>query len=114
MRLARQPGTVACGAISLVLVVVIGLSIAFELGFDRRDPIAFGVIKVVAIQMTSDDAFNHLTPLAAWATAASWLVLAVGGRWRPEPDWIDRAGRVIGITWIAAIPFYVLRIVSRL
>ena len=31
------------------------------------------------IEMTSAHAFRHLTPLAAWAAAASWLVLAVEG-----------------------------------
>lgn len=34
------------------------------------------------------------------AVAAVWLVLAVAGRWRPEPSWIDRSGRVLGVTWI--------------
>lgn len=32
---------------------------------------------------------------------AFWLVLALGGRWRAEPHWRDRLGRVIGLAWIA-------------
>jgi len=40
-------------------------------------------------------------PLAA-AVAGIWSVLIFGRRWRPEPSWIDRAGRCLGIYWLAA------------
>jgi hypothetical protein len=30
-----------------------------------------------------------------------WIVLALSGAWRSEPDWIDRTGRVVDIFWIA-------------
>jgi hypothetical protein len=39
------------------------------------------------------------------AVAAAWIVQATGGRWRSEPSWIDRMGRILGIYWIATIPF---------
>ncbi len=29
-----------------------------------------------------------------------WLVVCAGGRCRPEPSWIDRAGRVLGAIWV--------------
>jgi hypothetical protein len=35
------------------------------------------------------------------AVASSWMILAIGGRWRPEPGWIDRIGRGLGAYWIA-------------
>jgi hypothetical protein len=34
------------------------------------------------------------------AIAVSWLILWLGGGWRPEPTWIDRAGRVLGVVWL--------------
>lgn len=34
---------------------------------------------------------------AGLAVAALWLTLALGGRLRVEPSWIDRAGRLLGI-----------------
>jgi hypothetical protein len=46
-------------------------------------------------------------PLAA-AVAAIWSLLIFEQRWRPEPSWIDRAGRCLGIYWLAAglvVPF---------
>lgn len=33
--------------------------------------------------------------------AASWLALAIVGRWNPEPSWDDRLGRFIGLLWFA-------------
>ena len=37
--------------------------------------------------------------------AAAWTIQAIGGRWRPEPTWIDRAGRLLGAFWIVTTPF---------
>ena len=38
------------------------------------------------------------------AVAVAWLTLALSGRWRPRPDWLDRAGRALGIFWLAIVP----------
>lgn len=38
----------------------------------------------------------------AACVAAAWAVLALGGRWRPEASWPDRAGRALGFSWLAA------------
>jgi hypothetical protein len=40
-------------------------------------------------------------PLAA-AVAGSWLVLFMDGRWRPEPSWLDRMARCLGLYWLGA------------
>jgi len=40
-------------------------------------------------------------PAVATAVVVAWAMLAVGGRWRPRPTWIDRVGRLIGLAWIA-------------
>ena len=32
---------------------------------------------------------------------AVWIIQWINGRFRPEPTWLDRAGRAIGIFWIA-------------
>lgn len=34
------------------------------------------------------------------STAAVWLALAIGGRWRCRTDWVETAGRLIGMWWI--------------
>ena len=33
---------------------------------------------------------------------AAWLALKRSGRWSPEPSWIDRFGRVLGVCWWAS------------
>jgi hypothetical protein len=35
------------------------------------------------------------------AVAAAWLALWIGGWWHPAPTWNDRAGRALGLYWIA-------------
>jgi hypothetical protein len=48
------------------------------------------------------------------AVAAVWLVEAIDRRWRPEPTWIDRAGRGLGVFWLAAaLALPVLRLLDR-
>jgi len=57
---------------------------------------------------------GYTSPLlvAAWywpssigsAVAASWLILALRGRWRVGADWVDRAGALVGFCWIVLPP----------
>jgi hypothetical protein len=38
-----------------------------------------------------------------WLVSASvpiaWTVLALRGSWKPEPHWLDRLGRAVGVAW---------------
>jgi hypothetical protein len=36
-----------------------------------------------------------------------WLGLAASRYWHPEPSWIDRAGRALGIGWLVTVPLFV-------
>lgn len=38
------------------------------------------------------------------AIVAAWSILAISGRWKAEPTWTDRLGRVLGATWIILLP----------
>ena len=40
--------------------------------------------------------------------AVVWVVLAVSRMWRAERSWIDRAGRLLGLLWLATIPIYLV------
>jgi hypothetical protein len=52
------------------------------------------------------EAFPFYTaPLVGIAVLVAWLVLLANGRFRPEPDWVDRAGRVLGVYWMALAVF---------
>ncbi|WP_165249344.1 hypothetical protein [Paludisphaera soli] len=88
-RLGVQPGMVAaCGTI-LALAAVVGAA--------------------VACNLAPTGAFTK--ELATWVLAApgavgvailaSWMTLILGRRWRAEPTWIDRLGRVLATAWFA-------------
>jgi hypothetical protein len=34
------------------------------------------------------------------SVALAWVALALSGRWRREPGWIDRTGRIVGTAWV--------------
>lgn len=34
------------------------------------------------------------------AILSSWATLALSRRWRPQPTWLDRVGRVVGVAWL--------------
>jgi hypothetical protein len=99
-RLGRQPGALACSAAALLLVpalvvpswwcVVTGL-----FGSIRYDSAEWQ--KTLAVYFIFVPALTGFTVIGAW-----WSLL-LGRRWRPEASWIDRAGRVLGIYWIATV-----------
>ena len=37
------------------------------------------------------------------SVVVAWLALAISRRWRAEASWIDRAGRVVGVLWLATV-----------
>ena len=39
---------------------------------------------------------------------AAWSALALTGRWQPEPGWIDRFGRALGVRWCLLILLYLV------
>jgi hypothetical protein len=91
-RLTRQPGFVACLAASSTSAFAgfAGLlNIAFQpAGFIVNFTDPFGIFGMA---------------LGGLAVALLWVVFSLAGLWRPEPSWIDRAGRVVGVGWIGML-----------
>ena len=89
-RLSRQPGTMAC----LIATVAIGLSAAFgAIGWvmeDQRDD----AMEWLAVQSLA------VPPQAGAAVFWCWVTMALSGRWRPEPTWLDRLCRLLGLAWL--------------
>jgi hypothetical protein len=89
-RLVCQPGMAACCAVAIVVAI---------------DATSWGIFWA---KLKPEDATNMVARF--WrltkehpgpAVAATWLGLILSRRWRPEPGWIDRVGRLIGVLWIA-------------
>jgi hypothetical protein len=89
-RLSREPGAVACAAASAAVLA--------------------GGVVVLSRKLFGVPEFTTMFDVHNWtiiesrvgpAVVAAWAVLYASGRWRPEPSWLDRAGRLLGAFWIA-------------
>jgi hypothetical protein len=58
--------------------------------------------RVAFIHYTAELRIPEHAPMVSLAILGGWLVLALSGSWRPEPTWIDRAGRGLAFAWIFA------------
>ncbi|MGC8640276.1 MAG: hypothetical protein ACP5XB_10420 [Isosphaeraceae bacterium] len=84
------PGQAACVAVSAasLLSLLYGWDQPY-LSFTRsRNIVATAALRAV-----------HPLPLAA-AVLAVWLLLVLERRWKPEPSWIDRLGRLVALYWL--------------
>jgi hypothetical protein len=88
-RLIRfQPGFVACVAVMVALFpgLVWFATICHRPGFQQAS--GFEQAWTISNQWTST------------AVPGAWLGLFLARKWRPEPSWIDRMGRALGLYWI--------------
>ncbi len=96
-RLVRQPGLVATVAASITLATS-GLVAAAVGAMGNRAP---GGNSFFWLNDRPTSYLVLVPGLAGAAVLGSWLTLIVGGRWRAEPSWPDRLGRLLGLYWIA-------------
>ncbi|WP_165228102.1 hypothetical protein [Aquisphaera insulae] len=105
-RLARKPGAAACMAALAALVVI-----ACWLGITRATGRVVTFDDHATIPGHDGDwdfpgsAFSGRFLVlygdrVGFAVAGAWLSLRLAGRWRAEPTWIDRLGRIMGWLWI--------------
>ena len=87
-RLFREPGVVATSTATLAIIA----ESVWLVGASLRE----GRIMLYS-------AFAGWRHFCAFAVAGGWLTLALSGRWRNSPNWIDRAGRLVGATWIGLV-----------
>jgi hypothetical protein len=97
--LAREPGTVACAVASLIIVPASAAILAWHYH-------AVGSLGTAWSRAAVDlrpEYLGGLTFLIGLATAVTWLVMKAKRRWLPEPDWVDRLGRMLGAGWMLMI-----------
>jgi hypothetical protein len=84
--LIRQPGFAACGAVIAVVIAFLLLALLIPSGVAGEGvEIGSQVLSIAAV------------PFA-------WSTLIATHRWNPEPSWIDRMGRVLGVLWMICVP----------
>jgi hypothetical protein len=83
-----QPGFIACVAVMASLLPGLAwfATIHHRPGFQRAQ--GFEQAWAIATQWTDT------------AVLGAWFALFLARRWRPEPSWIDRMGRALGLYWI--------------
>lgn len=92
-RSARRPGTAATYATVVALVYAVLFYLLQRLAIDRMGNLfVFEIMFVV----------RCLPVIVGFAIVSSWTTLLIAGRWRAEPIWIDRLGRIVATAWIAA------------
>jgi hypothetical protein len=92
----RQPGWVACVWVAIssgAFALDCNLWIARFAFFNGRVPDGLAELYL--------NAFGELSCRAPIIVASAWGTLALSGRWEAERSWIDRAGRLVGLSWIA-------------
>ncbi len=90
-RLARGPGFAAgmAGIASLLPGLAWFAAVRHRPGFRRPD--AFEQVWLL------------ITSWTAASVAGAWLALILMRRWRAEPHWIDRLGRLLGAYWLVVL-----------
>ena len=95
-RLACQPGFVACVAAAASLLLC-GLASLALLAADNL----FIVRQLSIVSYASGMLLLR---------GGAWLALVLGSRWRADPSWIERMDRSVGVLWISANLFALLRL----
>ena len=99
-RLARQPGAMA------TVAALIG-AVPFALALPAAALIAGALGRPIRLNQSAEAAAIlglMGAPACGVGVATAWATLALNRRWRPEPGWIDRAGRLLGLYWLTMIP----------
>jgi hypothetical protein len=90
-RLGRQAGTMAAIAASLGIAtsaLQVACTLIYSIFGNQSDPLFFLAL------------LGGVASYPGLSVFVAWMTLLVGGRWRAEPDWLDRAGRVFGAYWM--------------
>lgn len=99
-RLTCQPGSVAClAAVAAALIPLVARPFGL---------VAATLLDRPAHLRGSGFRWDHHAWLLYYngvTVAVAWIILALGRRWRAEPSWIDRAGRLVGFAWIGIALF---------
>jgi len=121
-----QPGMAACSAAALMIVVYTLWIVAAQIGeaLSPTVPIAIAfpaatpthpvlparlptpqVTLGTSVTLRGTSSFlvhPWVATECGGAVIGAWLALALTGRWRPEPSWIDRLGRIVGVAIVAS------------
>ncbi len=97
-RLALEPGFAACGTIAVLFALECASYLAIEGA--RQRGIAWSVLSDATGLASMLNAHAVARDEYPVAIATAWGLLFLLRRCRPQPSWIDRVGRGVGLCWI--------------
>jgi hypothetical protein len=125
-RLLRQPGAAASlAAVSTIAVCLLFVGIALLVRFLRFQSHASAIRQMNRVIGTSRPVLfdwpmqvigtlSECMTLVGPAVLGAWVVLALGGRRRPERGLIDGLGRLVGVAWIVLfVGVALLRLIGK-
>ncbi len=92
-RLFRQPGMAGCTAALLVPSVFLMTNLVSMLQVG-------GEFEGTDVGYWFPQAIREAYVVVGCSVAAVWLNLILTVKWIPEPNWIDRLGRILAVYWI--------------
>jgi hypothetical protein len=95
-RLVSQPGAAACGAVALIFALECSRYFLDSTARSRGVRWILPWARYVPAELFSLISGGPY----AYAVVTAWGLLFLSRRCRPEPSWIDRAGRVTGLLWL--------------
>lgn len=99
--LLQRPGTAACMAAAAAILVMIARMWIKVYAMHRRKGEPFE-LRLLYHWIVS----SHVR--VGFAVLGAWVALLLTRGWRPQPSWVDRSGRVLGLGWLALTLFHVL------
>jgi hypothetical protein len=107
-RKLRHAGVVACCAAVVALALTTLIASAFFGLHALEDNQAIPKIFSHGRNAHAMPPFANapMEELVGAAVLGAWSVMAISGRWKSQPSWIDRTGRVLGIIWIGLFLTY--------
>ena len=97
-RLLRRPGTSAC--VAAMLGIVLGAGVMAGSALIGR--LVDGRLRLSVMEWARFFVLQQLLIYAGTAVAIVWIMQALARRWKPSPDWADRLGRGLGVLWIVS------------
>jgi hypothetical protein len=104
--LLNRPGTAACGAAAMAITIgTVNLAMLILVAFARLGTpltskelvgtFVYGIIHNMGVELG----------MPGLGVTVVWSMLALSGRWRSEPNWLDRTGRSLGFAWVVLMVF---------
>ena len=101
-QVARQPGVVALAILSFVLAVnaaIVATGTALELLLADLSPEAV-LARAPFLLPDASELFLYQILGAGPSVIVCWCLMVGRDQWEPEPTWIDRTGRTLGVCLI--------------